>query len=445
MDVRKQRISSEGLEGGDRQQEKLATKNSNHTFIGEDKMKKMLVVILSLVSIVALMLPGCAKGPASPAEPFKVGMTASMTGRMASGYLPVAEGFRIYIQKLNDAGGIDGRKIELYLEDDRSEGGLSISNVRKFTERGVNLLVSADASALYEGLLAAAKEANIPIMFLGIGGLQKLLPPTPEPLMFASSIGFGGNEANSAILMTAAFLALLKPPFKTGVLTIDSPSNRWFFPEYYNKLIMPKLGLEPAFVQYVSPAAPDPKPFALKFSEYQVDAINYLGPAAIGLELLGTLRQLGWTGVFNQGVGTPPELMMENLKGDPKALFVTPMTVFQVDLPEHRDIKAAAEKYGATSINSLMIVGWTAGQAVTEILKRTGFPATTDNLLNVMNNFKYSLRPLKYGVEWTSTDHAGPDAFQHWHWDTNKGEFVPLDWIWADSPGLEYKVIGPKL
>jgi ABC-type branched-subunit amino acid transport system substrate-binding protein len=407
-------------------------------------MKKILFLIFIFLVLMALILPACTGGPASAKEPFKVGMTATMTGRVAGGYLPLAEGFRIYIEHLNASGGVDGRKIELYLEDDRSEGGLSVSNIRKFTERDVDLLVVGVISALFEGTLAEAKAANTPAIYLSIGHATKMLPPTPDPLMFGSSIAWG-NPANSLGAILTQMFEFQKPPFKLGILTIDSPNNRVFFPEYAFKRMFPGLGLEPAMMQYLSPAAPDPKPFALKFNEAQVDAVVYAGPSAPGVAVLSALRQLGWDGLYGQTIGEPIEAIMGKVQGDEKYILQSPYATFDLNLKEHGEIKAAAEKYGVTTVNSYLVGGWVAGQAVAEILKRTGYPATTEKMLKELNSFKYSLKPLAYGVEWSSTDHAGPHAYQHWWWDASKGGFTPGNWVWVDSEGFEYKVLGPKL
>ncbi len=406
-------------------------------------MKKALVIILTLVVMAALMLPACA--PAGPAEPFKIGMTAIMTGRMASGYLPLAEGFKVYIQQLNDAGGIDGRQVELYLEDDRGEGGLSVSNLRKFVERGANLLMAAAVSPQYEGLLAEAKAANIPLIILGIGHQAKMLPPTPDPMLFGGGMSYGAPSCSFAANVIAMY-DLIEPPFDLGILTLDSPGNRFQFEEYTPKVQLPKLNIRMPIKQYLSPAAPDPKGFALKFKEANVDAVMYCGPAAPGLATWDALRKVGWQGVFALTIGEPIEFAAEKVKGDPKVVLQAPCTLLGwVDLPEHAEIKAAADKYGVVSANSYLTQGWVAGQGVAEILKRTGYPATTEKLLKVMNDFEFSLKPLAYGVEWSSTDHCGPLAYQAWHWDAAQGTFVAGNWILANAEGTEWKDLGPKL
>lgn len=412
-------------------------------------MRKTFLAILSLLIAAALVLPACAKTPStsptptptptpSPTkEPYKVGMTASMTGPFASGYLPIAEGVKIYFQKINDAGGIDGRKIELYVEDDRAEGGLSISNLRKFAERKVNLLIQSGPSALYAGTLAEAESANIPLIYTGIADATSTVPPTPKPLAFAAGYGTPHNCLFAALV---AGNEILKPPYKLGILTVDSASNRYFMTNLQPPMAT-KLGLEPAFMQYFSPAAPDMTPFALKFKEANVDLVQFAGPAAPGIAAQEALRKLGWQGVFVHNGGEGIEVMADRVK-DPKVVVQQAYSILATGLPEVKEVEAAAAKYKVTSLNSMVIHGWTIGQIVAEILKRTGYPATTDQLLKVMNNFKFSGMPLRWGIEWTSTDHAGPHAYQSWYWNAGKGTFVPINWIWTDTLGTDYKNLG---
>ena len=422
-------------------------------------MKKAILTVLSLLVVAALVVPGCAAPPPTPPptsptppptpppppkEPFKVGCSASMTGPFASAYLPVVEGVRIYIQKLNDAGGIDGRKIELYVEDDRAEGGLSISNFRKFIERDVDLLACAVSSALYAGLEVEAETANTPLIQLGSGSTTALLPPKgPKPLVFGGGIGMATPSCTLMGTMPPAF-HFVKPPFSHGILTVDSPANRWFFPNYYDVKQVPALGLEPpVLTDYLSPAAPDPTPFALKFKETNPEVILYAGPSGPGFAVLEALGKMGWTGVWNTA-GEGIEVVEERMKRGKVELSV-PVSFFPADLPEHKEIKAAAKKYGVTTMNSYLVLGWTSAMAIEEMFRRTGYPATTERLLEVMNNFKFSQEPLRWGIEWTSTDHAGPCPWQGWYWNSDKGAFESTNWVWTDAFGLEWNDLGTKV
>ncbi|MDO8635473.1 MAG: ABC transporter substrate-binding protein, partial [Dehalococcoidia bacterium] len=89
-------------------------------------------VLISVIAIVVLVFTGCRPAaPVAKGEPYKIGMTAALTGPAAGTAGPEAEGFRLYMQKLNDSGGINGHPVELTVQDDRGEPTQAASNMRK--------------------------------------------------------------------------------------------------------------------------------------------------------------------------------------------------------------------------------------------------------------------------------------------------------------------------
>lgn len=64
--------------------------------------------------------PAAPEKPAAPPEPIKVGVVTSRTGPLAPTGIQVAAGVQFAAQQWNAKGGINGRKIEVVVEDDRS-------------------------------------------------------------------------------------------------------------------------------------------------------------------------------------------------------------------------------------------------------------------------------------------------------------------------------------
>jgi branched-chain amino acid transport system substrate-binding protein len=82
-----------------------------------------------------------------------VGVTAAMTGPLASAYGPVGDGMRIYIDKLNAGGGIGGKRVRLVIRDDQSDATRGAANVKRLIEEdNVQLLVNDSASTTYNRL-----------------------------------------------------------------------------------------------------------------------------------------------------------------------------------------------------------------------------------------------------------------------------------------------------
>ena len=73
------------------------------------------------IIIAGLALAAGATNPALAQDAYVVGITAALTGPPASTYAPAVDAFRIYIDRLNAAGGVNGKKISLIVQDDSAE------------------------------------------------------------------------------------------------------------------------------------------------------------------------------------------------------------------------------------------------------------------------------------------------------------------------------------
>ena len=78
-------------------------------------MKKLLVVLLVLcVSLTTVFAGGSTETkPAASNEPIKIGYTSYLTGAYAAYMVWSRAGVNMAVKEINDAGGINGRQIEL--------------------------------------------------------------------------------------------------------------------------------------------------------------------------------------------------------------------------------------------------------------------------------------------------------------------------------------------
>ena len=99
-----------------------------------------------------------------------IGLTGAMTGPPASTYAPAVDALRIYIDRVNAAGGINGKKINLILQDDSAQPGKAAANAKKLiTQDNVILMLNASLSSTYAPVTAEAKQANVPLLFRELG------------------------------------------------------------------------------------------------------------------------------------------------------------------------------------------------------------------------------------------------------------------------------------
>src|SRR5262245_43404429 len=104
---------------------------------------------------VAATLAWPASGTASAQDTFNIGLTGALTGPPASTYAPAIEALRVYLERVNVAGGIGGKKINLILQDDSAEPGKATANAKKLlTQDNVILLINASLSSTYAPVVA---------------------------------------------------------------------------------------------------------------------------------------------------------------------------------------------------------------------------------------------------------------------------------------------------
>ena len=99
-------------------------------------------IVLGALAAIAIATPAAAQ------DAYTVGITAALTGPPASTYAPAVDALRIYIDRVNAAGGINGKQIKLVIEDDGAQPSKAAANTKKLiAEDNVILMVDASLSS----------------------------------------------------------------------------------------------------------------------------------------------------------------------------------------------------------------------------------------------------------------------------------------------------------
>src|SRR5215472_5455276 len=117
--------------------------------VGGEKMLKQ--ILLGALAATALALPAAA-------QDFVIGVTAALTGPPSSTYAPAVDAMRLFIDRVNAAGGVNGRKIKLVIEDDGAQPSKAAANTKKLiTQDEVILMVNASLSSTYAPVIEETK------------------------------------------------------------------------------------------------------------------------------------------------------------------------------------------------------------------------------------------------------------------------------------------------
>ncbi|HEX7629034.1 MAG TPA: ABC transporter substrate-binding protein, partial [Candidatus Methylomirabilis sp.] len=102
------------------------------------------------------------------AKPIKIGQIIPITGEAAESGRYQKQGADIAVDQINAAGGINGRKIQIVLEDDQTTNPGGVAALQKLLEdKEIPVIVSSLRSTQVQAMLPTINEAKIP---MAIGG-----------------------------------------------------------------------------------------------------------------------------------------------------------------------------------------------------------------------------------------------------------------------------------
>lgn len=114
---------------------------------------------LALAAVMALgTLAGCGSGSSNT---FKIGGIGPITGGAAAYGLAVKNSIEIAVEEINEAGGINGFKIECNFQDDEHDPEKSVNAYNTLKDWGMDLLVGTVTSGPCLAVVAEAKNDNM--------------------------------------------------------------------------------------------------------------------------------------------------------------------------------------------------------------------------------------------------------------------------------------------
>jgi branched-chain amino acid transport system substrate-binding protein len=337
-------------------------------------------------------------------DTIKIGMFAPMTGT-SSIFGRYTIGAQAYYKMINDQGGINGRKIEVILEDD----GCNPANAVAATKR----LVSQDGVfAIHGGVCTAAVMAvkkelerqNVPFMNLGAAGSSLVDPIAPNlfsPLPNTTVVG-----------QTLVNFAMSRPDTKR--LAIISHPDDWGKSQLDPavKLLKEKYNIE--FVENVTMerGATDLTPQILKLRASKPDVVlSFLYPTETAI-FVRSAHKYGLDAPLLGCFGAPYEDTVRRVD-DPEAtknLYIFHALGGSADGKEMSKWVDMVRKYGKPdeTIGDYDLSGIGGAQVIVEALKKAGPDLTREKFIAALNTLKdFDTGLLSAPISFSPDDHAG--------------------------------------
>lgn len=95
-------------------------------------MKKFAAAVLAAAMVIGMV--GCGGSGSGDAEVIKIGLATPLTGASAQDGKSIQNGVNLAVKQINDAGGIDGKTVEVVAEDDKGDSSEAATVANKIAQ-----------------------------------------------------------------------------------------------------------------------------------------------------------------------------------------------------------------------------------------------------------------------------------------------------------------------
>jgi branched-chain amino acid transport system substrate-binding protein len=135
-----------------------------------NKTTHIIIGIIVAIIVIAGIWNGVSKKPIAPTtkEPIKIGVITVLTGSGSEYGIATRKGLDLAVEKINNEGGIKGRKIELIYEDDKCDPKVGVAALQKLISVDkTNIIIGTICSSVTLAMGPIAQEKNLLIISSG--------------------------------------------------------------------------------------------------------------------------------------------------------------------------------------------------------------------------------------------------------------------------------------
>jgi branched-chain amino acid transport system substrate-binding protein len=360
-------------------------------------MKKMrndqpwsMIVAVTVVMALAGTPSAAQKkyGPGVTDSEIKIGNIMPYSGP-ASAYGEIGKAEAAYVRKVNDAGGVNGRKINFISFDDAYSPPKTVEQARKLVESDEVLLIFQSlGTAQNTAIERYMNSKKVPQLFVATGATK-----WNDPQHFPWTMGWQPSYQSEAHIY-AQYLIKAHPQGKVGVLYQNDDYGKDYLKGLKDRL-KGKMQIVAEAPYETTDATVDSQIINLKASG--ADIVFNVATPKFAAQAIKKIAELGWKPVHllnnvSNSVGSVLKPAgFDNAKGVLSTAYLKdPTDPTWKDDPAYKEWSAFMDKYypDGDKTSSFTVYGYLAAQTLVAVLKQSGDNLTRDNVMKQAASLK---------------------------------------------------------
>jgi branched-chain amino acid transport system substrate-binding protein len=302
-----------------------------------------------------------------PGQPYKVGGIFPLSGGISALGRPAEQAARAYIQSVNDAGGVNGHRIDFITEDDGGDPNRTRAAAEKLVERDGIFVMGPSFTPFSPDLVSFLEKKGVP--FIGFDGVNV------EGFSSPSTVTVGASIAPHARTLVPYWVEKTKVK-RMAVVYLDVPPAVTYLKETRD-VICPKLGCQVVDAQPVQFNTTDYTSILLRFRSQNIEGIFIVTDPGSAVKLLLQAKQqnykpspggyLGQHGIYLDLVPGSCGSFCDGILA-PTSLFPP-----QVKSPATDEMRKVVGKYFSNvDYGYFTELGYVSSKLLVDVLRRAG-------------------------------------------------------------------------
>lgn len=378
-------------------------------------------------------------GGAASGAPYRIGWLTDASSVTRGTYYPEYEGAKLFFEQLNEEGGVNGRPVELLVEDMQIDQELAVSlSTRLIEDRDVLMLAGGTVEGRMPAIFEVARTNGVPFL-TGHSARPDMFPEEPDPLLFTAGNVFEAMSDARVSIWPRMFADEFPDGGEVACYIHESPAavavcDRWL------ENLDAQTDWTPGPIVTAPLQTSDFGSYVQPIVEAQPDAFFNISIASHAIGVAVAARNGGYAGpiVFSMTATPEPDIdsVIGQVGGDNIYAISNITSIDETVVPEIQRIVDAAETYGTElEPSSATVNGWLMGMIIADSLERCGEDCDTTGLRDALEATDLDTAGLTGGpITYSPTDHVGMRYWTAYKYDANAQELVRImdDWVEFD-------------